>query len=171
MMIDRKGIIKVIFERGQTKLDYKLHIDDLRKKYDTPIVPEPPFATEISQTKIKFNWNYPEPKGVAQLVEIQYALITMDNAEEDDDCFIQTGDFKWAACVSKRWEYTNFDNFEFENLQPGLSFVFRMRYRNCKTWSKYSDPSDVMTTLPAPPSQPTSPIFARKYKIVSSNIH
>jgi hypothetical protein len=51
----------------------------------------------------------------------------------------------------------NFTTFTFENLYPGTAYQFRLRYRNHKGWTEFSEPSSPYRTLPGPPSTPRPP--------------
>lgn len=51
----------------------------------------------------------------------------------------------------------NFLSFTFDNLCPGTSFQFRLRYRNHKGWTEFSEASNPYRTLPGAPSTPRPP--------------
>jgi len=54
-------------------------------------------------------------------------------------------------------------NYCMENLHPGTSYIFRLRYRNNTDWSIYSAPSETYRTLPDVPSVPAQPIICRVF--------
>jgi len=156
IMVDGKGFIVIIFDRENVKLDYRFHFNDFKHFSDSIRIPEPPKIKDVSQTSILLCWTYPEPKGIAQICEIQFSLISEKELLDDDYQY----NCKWNACVTKRFEFPNFDTFSFDNLSPGQCFIFRIRYRNLRDWSGYSEASDIMTTLPSSPSAPNAPVLA-----------
>lgn len=84
--VNHKGEIKVIFT--SSSIEYKLHLSDFldANKYDDPDAPasapvfvpapKPPILLEAQQTKLKLKMLLPQPPGIAQHLELQYATIT-----------------------------------------------------------------------------------------------
>eukprot|EP00606_Chrysophyceae_sp_TOSAG23-5_P001546 GSChrysophyteH2.ASY1.ANO1.862.1 assembled CDS len=84
--VNHKGEIKVMFT--SSSIEYKLHLSDFldANKYDDPDAPasapvfvpapKPPVLLEATQTKLKLKMLLPQPPGIAQHLELQYATIT-----------------------------------------------------------------------------------------------
>jgi hypothetical protein len=206
--INKLGIITITFNtkipfeyKGMTTKDIegarKFDIPDAIAIASDPIYvpnPDPPILIKAEQTSLQLSMLLPQPPGISQQLELQYAIITpqiyrkakeylelynelldkginvrqlmIDKPENrdvyrevDTDLFgLGICPFQFTSLSTRPYYKTNFMGFTLDRLQPGDCFCFRVKYMNHRAWSHFSHPSIIMATLPAPPSQPDSPI-------------
>jgi hypothetical protein len=183
--IDGKGLITAYFSLSTYSIEYTFSVDDITaaKKFATLDValglcpaPEPPALVKAEPSSIHINWKLPQPPGLAQKVEVQYAslsgaivyevngdgpLSASTKAKISTKTVIDPSarDLVWSSLASKHWSMPEFDNHVMENLRNGARLVFRIRYLNYLGWSFYSKPSQPMETVPDVPSVPVAPLI------------
>jgi len=162
VMVDKSGGIQIIFEKESVgKLTYNLSVRDAQMAEMSvgPLKrPQPPTVVDVDKRSLKLKWDYPAPPGVVQASEILHAVIP----PADRESYAKDGEsavpLTWKVLCKKKWEFLHFQDETLENLKPGTTHVFRMRYRNIKDWSDYSDVTDPVTTLPDVPDTPKQPM-------------
>lgn len=175
VMVNNKGGVVICFEK--TGVNYEVSIgnllDNIANNSDKIIDPEPPVLTARTQTSLTLNWDHlPDPPGLSQYVDVQYSRLLRHKNKplfhylDKTNSQIGIYDFDmdliseepWSALVSKTWDSSNFTHFCFGDLSPGAPYVFRLRYRNHRGWSEYSEPSRIYRTEPGVPSAPVPPL-------------
>eukprot|EP00605_Chrysophyceae_sp_TOSAG23-4_P001172 GSChrysophyteH1.ASY1.ANO1.1280.1 assembled CDS len=85
--VNSKGVIRVLFI-SKINIEYSLHVDDFieAQKYEDPDapasapsyvpVPEPPVLLRATQNSLALFLKLPQPAGISQQLELQYAPIT-----------------------------------------------------------------------------------------------
>lgn len=121
-------------------------------------------------------WEYKQPPGIIQMVEVQYTnaknYIKIKELEMEEEKLeykksisslenfssksSQTELLLWNTLVRKTWNCENFNKFCFEKLTPESKYCYRVRYHNHKGWSNFSKISEIITTKPDVPSPPSS---------------
>jgi hypothetical protein len=181
--INGNGVITAFFELSAISFSQSFTAADIKAakdfaKQDVALglcpKPQPPVLLKSTTNSISFGWKLPQPAGVAQKVEVQYATLSNNfNIYEVDVVgavstsikaiasakVAVTGDLQWNALVSKSWSQPDFDNYLMHNLRTGVKIVFRLKYLNFMGWSFFSDPSLPMETQPDAPCTPAPPVI------------
>ena len=86
--VNAEGQIKILFTNMEPAVEYALTVDDLKDALEfddsdstasMPVVvptPEPPRLFKAERQYLKLNWVLPQPAGIAQQIELQYAAVT-----------------------------------------------------------------------------------------------
>jgi len=86
--VNAEGVIKVLFTNIEPAVEYTLTVEDLKNalQYEDPDatasmpiyvpLPEPPRLFKAERNSLKLNWVLPQPPGIAQQIELQYAMVT-----------------------------------------------------------------------------------------------
>lgn len=140
--------------------------------------PSPPTLVKAYTSSLELGWTLPQPPGVSQKVEIQYAAVNhlahshlnssksfrvksadTTTADDSDSTEIDSKSLTWLILASKHWSASNFLTHTMDKLKTGAQYVFRIRYLNYLDWSPYSKPSAVMETVPTVPNMPNPPLI------------
>jgi hypothetical protein len=127
---------------------------------DDPPVPSPPSLEKASEKNLHISWkDLPFVVGLTDIIEVQYQTIrgTMQEEEDEGNNTVSKSS-KWNSLVTKHYYRNNFLEYIYENISPGRSYRFRIRYHCIKAWSDYSNPSPVYSTLAARPPAPDPPV-------------
>jgi hypothetical protein len=129
---------------------------------DDPPVPSPPLLEKASERNLHISWkDLPFVVGLTDIIEVQYQTIRGTIAEEEEEQDVNNSpskSSKWNSLVTKHYYRNKFSEYIYENISPGRSYRFRIRYHCIKAWSDYSDPSPVYSTLAACPPAPDPPV-------------
>ena len=88
--VNFQGFIKVMFASALADVEYDLHVRDVQEalSFDDPAVtgansalvfvptPNPPKLVKAEKHSIKLNWMLPQPPGISQQLELQFAMVT-----------------------------------------------------------------------------------------------
>ena len=81
------GSIKILFSTMEPNVEYMLNVTDLKSalQYEDPLatsstpvfvpMPEPPTLFKAQKNSLKLIWKLPQPPGIAQQIELQYAMV------------------------------------------------------------------------------------------------
>jgi hypothetical protein len=159
VMVDKLGAIQVIFEKESTgKLVYDLSVKDAQiaeGRVAGPPAPKPPAVSEVGKRGMRLDWTFPAPPGVVQAAEIVHATVPKDyrgSSSSKSAMDVLT----WKVLAKKTWEFLHFQDEVMEDMLPGTTHMFRMRYRDIRGWSDFSAATEPVTTLPDVPATPKS---------------
>ena len=137
----------------------------------SPFPPDPPRLKTATTSSLEIEWTLPELPGIAQICEVQFyvdkaaSANTMRQRQSSSQSTPEppSSPPKWMVCVSRRWEYEDFNRWQHRDLSPGLALLFRLRYRNLDAWSVWSEASTHFRTLPAAPAKPSPPLLTKVF--------
>ena len=153
-MIDKRGNMKLFFTLCDPSIEYSIRKDDLEvyEKFlssgiEIFLKSEPPILDKCFVDSVSIRWDknqLPFNPGIIQRIELQFCLIGEGDGEM----------LKWISLGTKAYYSHDFMKYSLNKQRPGTSFRFRLRYKtNIDLWSDFSDPSEIMTTLPDRPSR------------------
>lgn len=177
VMIDRKGKIKVLF--SLVDITHVFDVADAErytaqcKTIEGLPDPQPPALVNATTSSIELQWlsRLPFPVGIIQAVEVQYAVISKEEGENDSSRGAKeqqpsssskkdhsSDNYRWFSLVSRTFNQTMMGQYYWSNLPPGSQYVVRIRYRTSGVnWSEFSVPSPVYSTLADKPRPPPAP--------------
>ena len=175
VMVNNKGKIVISFDKSGISYTFSINnlLENIANSRHKIVDPDPPILLSRTTSSLTLGWeNLPDPPGLTQYVEVQYARLLrhknkaffnyLDTTVKVDgtyDCDEEETVIEpWSALVSKTWDMSNFTQFSFDELSSGASYVFRLRYRNHRGWSEFSKSSAIYRTVPGPPMPPVSPL-------------
>ena len=143
--------------------------------------PRTPNIMNITTNSISLDWSgdyetedgcLPWPIGIIQEVIIERATISAksiitsntnidinrinNNKSTTDDVNAilddENVDLMWVIVCTKQYQFSNFTNHELIDLKPGTYHTFRLKFRDIRGWSEFSNPSPFYRTKPDKPA-------------------
>ena len=85
VVVNKKGVVQIAFMM-ETTVEYTMDVKDISRALELDLevvefgshyvpVPDPPYMIKAEKTCMHLSWKLPQPAGIAQQCEVQYAIV------------------------------------------------------------------------------------------------